>query len=411
MDAFENKRARNILMRKLKVLIYGNVWSKSGGTKTFSALQKSDILDIYFGAPIAGSLSQYDVPDYKFIYMPSRTELLLGRNNLVAGITSKMDIVIDCLPSTTVDPDLFSILYHSMAPINILHSVFGPDRIFEKKNYIDAYFCVSLDVMRNMRDLSYYNELIYCLPCMTFEHKYSARARDDIRSKFSIPQSAFVVGSTLTDDTLNRSVMTEFVKRHPETYYITTTKYEETDRFGCRGIPPNFRCIDQVNAYDVDNMLTAYDVFLHTRTETFGSCVFEALSANLPVVARWTGSNNGFAECIYPNGGYLAGHDEDNLKRSIDDCVLALEYIYKNYAEAKGRAKIAHERTKKWLDQNIIPQFEKLFLTLAVTKNIIQDSDAKDLKTVSFLSKDNLAEWRDKTRPEIESLLSKSSFI
>lgn len=401
-----------VYMKKLKILFYGNIWSHSGLTKTLVTLQQSKVLDIYFSAPTYGALASYGIKLDKFIIIPNRDQLKLGSNRYAAEATSDMDIVVDCMASAIPTIEEESLLYHISNKVKILHAAFDPALNGKHTPYVDAYFCSSLDVLRYTAPYNEFNELLFCLYNTIVPSITEPEHKKKIRRDLGIPEDAFVIGSTLADDTLNRAVMTEFVKIHPEVYYITTTLYGEIDRFGYSGIPSQFRCIGKIEPDEVNKMLSVFDIYLHTRTETFGSCVFEAFAAGIPVVARWTESNNAFAECIYPNAGYLASDGRLDIPKIISDCVAALSYAYKNYDESIHRSKIAKQRVERWFPDNILPQYERLFITLAIKNGLIDALEYSDYTSIpTSPSKNDLVKWVDEFRPEIEGKLSKVSFI
>ena len=400
-------------MKKLKVLFYGNIFSNSGGTKSFSILKNSQLIDLYFGAPIIGSLYQYDISEDKIIILPTRDCFGPVVDSNIIELTKDIDIVIDVCDGIPYDKPYKSILYHTNSPIKIMHTAFNSDisRKSPQLN-IDAYFSCSLDMMRDFKLYDEFNKNMFCLYCIQEPIKVTLEKRNEVRKRFNIPEDSFLIGSTCGDDTLNRYVVTEFIKKYPNVYFLTTSSYGETDRFGCVGIPENFRSIGPVDAKYVESLLSSFDVLIHTRTETFGSCVYEALAAGIPVVARWSSSNNGYAECIYPHGGYLCGPGDDDVFLSAKCCVDALEHVYKNYNEALDRAKIAKNRVSRWYPENIVPQYEKLFASIALNKGILSLNDLEkyiSIKTSPDIK--DLLDWSNITRVEIEKKLLNNSFI
>ena len=400
-------------MKKLKVLFYGNIFSTSGGTKSFALLKDSELVDLYFGAPGDGALSQYDISNDKIIILPDSNNLGNIFNNDVSLLTKDMDIVIDVCAGIPIEHPYKSILYHTNAPIKIMHTAFNPDILVKSKDLnIDAYFSCSLDVLREYEPIENFNKEMFCLYCIQPPIENNIEEKNKIREKYNIPADAFLIGSTCADDTLNRYVATNFLKKYPNVYFLTTCSYGESDRFGSTGIPNNFRPIGKIPPKDINSLLSSFDVFLHTRTETFGSCVYEAMEAGIPVVARWTSSNNGYAECIYPHGGFLCGPGDNDVFLSAKCCIDALEYVYNNYDKALERANIAKNRVIRWHPKNIIPQFERLFASLAVKKGILNISDCEKYLKIDIIPNTNdLIDWKDIKRKQIQENLLKKSFI
>lgn len=136
------------------------------------------------------------------------------------------------------------------------------------------------------------------------------------------------------------------------------------------------------------------------------------MAAGVPVVVRWSSSNNGYAECIYPNGGYLCGPGDDDVFLSAKRCVEALEHVYNNYSEALDRAKAAKDRVSKWFPEKIVPQYEKLFALMAIKKGILTKEELEEYILIeSSPNTENLRTWSEITRKEIETKLLKNSFI
>lgn len=149
----------------------------------------------------------------------------------------------------------------------------------------------------------------------------------DFRRRINVPIDSYLVGVPCNDSSSLAplvSVLSKFCDERGAHVVVTVSHETFPETHGGR-----WRRLGPLSQQEMSVFYESVDVIVHNRTESFGYNVVDALRRAKPVVAAWTSHSNGFAEMMWPGGGYLA--------RSAESIGNVLRHVHSHPEEANER--------------------------------------------------------------------------